>query len=97
MARLCHTLAEWMAIAQELGAPRPNPLPSGLAERIRALVEHAPDGWPEQIYALELDDAGLMAVNDVHASLTGKDPGIWQRTSSVAEAIAIVRDHQRGD
>jgi hypothetical protein len=94
MARICHTLAEWIAIAQELGAPRPNPLPSGLAQRIRALVDHAPHGWPEQMYALELDDAGLMAVADAQAALTGKDPGIWQRASSVAEAAAIVRDHQ---
>lgn len=95
MARLCHTLAEWNAIAQELGAPRADPLPSGLAERIRALVAHAPEGWPEQMYALELDDAGLTAVANAQAALTGKDPGAWHRASSVAEADAIVRDHQR--
>ncbi len=95
MARVCYSLAEWIAIAQELGAPRPDPVPAGLVERIRALVDHAPDGWPEQMYALELDDAGAMTVAEVQAALTGKDPGVWQRTSSVAEADAIVRDHQR--
>lgn len=96
MPRLCHTLAEWIAIAQELGAPGPHPTPSGLDERIRALVAQAPNGWPEQIYALELDDAGALAVAAVHAALTGSDPGVWQRTASVAEAAAIIRDHQRG-
>ncbi len=96
MPRLCHTLAEWIAIGQELGAPGPGSAPSGLVERIRALVGQAPNGWPEQIYALELDDAGALAVADVHAALTGSDPSVWQRTASVAEAAAIIRDHQRG-
>ncbi|MBA3416077.1 MAG: hypothetical protein H0U10_12715 [Chloroflexia bacterium] len=95
MPRLTHTLAEWIAIAQELTAPRPDAVPSGLAERIRALVAQAPEGWPEQVYALELDDAGAAAVAGVQSSLTGSDPDIWQRTASVAEADAIVRDHQR--
>jgi hypothetical protein len=96
MPRLCHTLAEWIAIGQELGASGPTPPPAGVVERVRALVAQAPSGWPEQIYALELDDAGAAAVADVHAALTGSDPGVWQRTASVAEAAAIVRDHQRG-
>lgn len=95
MPRLTHTLAEWIAIAQELAAPRRDAVPSGLAERIRALVEQAPEGWPEQMYALELDDAGAEAVAGVQSALTGSDPDVWQRTASVAEADAIVRDHQR--
>jgi len=95
MPRITHTLAEWIAIAQELGAPGRKAATPGLAERIRALVEQAPDGWPEQMYALELDDAGARAVGGVQSALTGSDPGVWQRTASVAEADAIVRDHQR--
>ncbi|CAA9547769.1 MAG: hypothetical protein AVDCRST_MAG59-1430 [uncultured Thermomicrobiales bacterium] len=95
MPRLTHTLAEWIAIAQELTAPRPAAVPAGLAERIRALVEQAPEGWPEQMYALELDDASAAAVAGIQSTLTGSDPDVWQRTASVAEADAIVRDHQR--
>lgn len=95
MPRLTHPLAEWIAVARELGAPGRMTSPPGLADRIRALVAHAPGGWPEQQYALELDDAGAEAVAAIHAALTGRDPGIWQRTASVAEADAIVREHQR--
>jgi hypothetical protein len=34
-------------------------------------------------------------VAGVQSTLTGSDPDVWQRTASVAEADAIVRDHQR--
>jgi hypothetical protein len=95
MPRLTLPLAEWIAVARELGAPGRVVGPPGLAERIRALVAHAPDGWPEQQYALELDDACAAAVAAVHADLTGRDPGAWQRAASVAEADAIVSQHQR--
>lgn len=97
MPRLTHSLAEWIAVAHELGSPGREDVAPGLAERIRALVGHAPDGWPEQAYALELDDACAAEVAAVHAALSGRDPDIWQRTASVAEADAIVRNHQRHD
>lgn len=95
MPRLTHSLAEWIAIGREVASPERGAVPPGLAERIRALVEQAPDGWPEQHYALELDDACAEAVARIHAALTGRDPSVWQRAASVAEADAIVRDHQR--
>lgn len=95
MPRLTHTLAEWMAIAKELRAPNRAAALPGLAERVQDLLAQAPDGWPEQSYTLELDDACAESVRAVHAALAGSDPAAWQRAASVAEADAIVREHQR--
>jgi hypothetical protein len=93
--RLTHPLAEWIAVARELGAPDRAACPPGLSERVRTLVERAPGGWPDELYALELDDAGAAAIVAVHAELSARDPDAWQRAASVAEADAVVRAHQR--
>ena len=96
MVRLTHTRAEWVAIAHELEAPHGVAAPPGLADRLRALLREAPADWPDQEYALELDAGSADAVRAAHASLTGSgDAAERQRAASVAEAEAIVRDHQR--
>lgn len=95
MPRLTHTLAEWIAIAQELASPGRAVAAPGLAERVAALVAQAPERWPEQPYALELDEACAAEIRAVLAALAGGDPHERQRAASVDEAAAIVRDHQR--
>lgn len=94
MPKMTYRRAEWLAIAEELAAPR-WPVPPGLAERVRALLQEIPDAWPEQSATLELDASSAEAVRAVRARLAGRDPGAGQRAASVAEANAIIRDHQR--
>jgi len=95
MPRIVLALAEWQAIARELAAGHTETGPFGLAERVHDLLAQAPEGWPEQMYALELDEAAAAAVHDLRAAISGRDPDAWQRAASVAEAVEIVRDHQR--
>ena len=95
MPRLVHSHAEWLAIARELVAPHRPPAPPGLVERVHALLRQAPDGWPDQLYALELDAGGADAVRAAQSALGGRHPNAGQRSASLAEAEAIVRDHQR--
>lgn len=95
MPRIVHTLAEWRAIAHELAARHTRDAPPELLERIQDLIAHAPEGWPEQRFAFELDEGGAGQLRDVFASLTRKDPTTGQRAASVAEAMQIIRDHQR--
>lgn len=95
MPRIALSFAEWQAIAQELAADHTEDAPPGLLERVQALIAQAPDGWPDQPYALELDEASATLVQTLHGAIGGRDPDAWQRTASVAEAVAIVRDHQR--
>ena len=95
MPRLAHSHAEWLAIVRELAAPHQAAAPPGLVERVRALLRQAPDDWHDQIYALELDEGSAEAVRIAHAALAGRDPNARQRSASVGEAEAIVRNHQR--
>jgi hypothetical protein len=95
MPRIVLALAEWQAIARELAADHTEAPPPGLAERVAGLLAQAPEGWPDQPYALELDEAAAAAVRDLRAAISGRDPDAWQRAASVAEAVEIVRDHQR--
>ncbi len=95
MPRLVYNHAEWVAIAHELAGAHRLAAPPGLVERVQDLLREAPGDWPDQIYALELDAAGAEAIAAVHAALGGRDPRAGQRSASVAEAAAIVRDHQR--
>ena len=94
MPRLTHTRDEWMAVADELAAPH-RAAPPGLEERVRALLREVPAGWSDQLATLELDEGSAEAVRVVLADLAGRDPAAGQRSASVAEAEAIVRDHQR--
>ena len=95
MPRLTHTRAEWLAVADELAAPHRSAAPPGLEERVRTLLAKVPAGWPDQLATLELDEGSADAVRAVLAALAGDDPAAGQRSASVAEAEAIVRDHQR--
>ena len=94
MPRIVHSLAEWQDIARELAAAHTITAPPGLSERVQAMLIQAYNGWPEQLIALELDESGAEAVDAIHRSLTGDDPGAGQRSASVAEADKIIRDHQ---
>ena len=95
MPRIVHTLAEWRAIAHELAAAHTGAAPPGLLERIQELIARAPPGWPEQPFALELDDSSAQSLRVVIASLKDVDPNAGQRAASVNEAMEIIRDHQR--
>ena len=86
--------AEWQPVADGLAGPHHDAAPPGLAERVRALLRGVPVAWPDQPAALDLDEAGVDAVRAVLAALAGRDPAAGQRSASLAEADAIVRDHQ---
>ena len=95
MPRIVLSLQEWQTVARELAAAHNTAAPPGLLERVQALLKQAHDGWPGQQFALELDAGSAEAVQVAHRSITGLDPAEGQRAASVAEAVAIVRDHQR--
>lgn len=95
MPRIVLSLQEWQTVARELAADHNVTAPPGLVERVQALLAQAHNGWPDQPFGLELDEGGAEAVQAAHRSLGGNDPAAGQRSASVAEADAIVRDHQR--
>ncbi len=95
MPRIVLSLQEWQTVAHELAAAHNVAAPPGLLERVQTLLEQAHDRWSDQEFALELDEGSAEAVRIAHGSLTGDDPADGQRAASVAEAMAIVRDHQR--
>ncbi len=95
MPRIVLSLAEWQAIAHELSGIHTATAPPGLVERVGALLAQAPQEWPEQTFALELDESSADAVRTVHAALTGEDRLTGQRAASVAEAMKIIRGHQQ--
>jgi hypothetical protein len=101
MPRISLPMAEWQAIAHELTGGQTVAVPPGVVERINALLAQAPSGWPEQIFALELDESSAEAVRSVQASLHDDDHdddlGGGQRAASVAEAMQIIWDHQQHD
>ncbi len=95
MPRIVLPLAEWQAVAHELAGTHTATAPPGLVERVRALLAQAPQEWPDQTFALELDESCAEAVRAVHAALTGEDRHTGQRAASVAEAIQIIHNHQQ--
>lgn len=95
MPRIVHTLADWNAIAHELAASHTGSAPPGLIERIQELIVRSPHGWPEQPFALEIDDGSARSVREVFTALTRNDPAAGQRIATVAEAMQIIRDHQQ--
>lgn len=95
MPRLTHTRAEWLAVADELAGSHRAAAPPGLAERVRAMLREVPADWPDQAATLELDEGSAAAVRALLAALAGRDPAAGQRSASVAEAEAVVRNHQR--
>jgi hypothetical protein len=97
MPRITLPMAEWRAVLHHLSGGQTTPPPPGAAERIQALLAHAPSGWPEQLFALELDDSSADAVRAVHATLTSGDLSLGQRAASVAEAMGIIYKHQQDD
>ena len=97
MSRIVLSLAEWQAVLHEFAGRQSAPPPPGVVERIQALLAQAPTGWPGQIFALGLDGSSADAVSAVHASLTGRDPHLGQRTASVTEAMWIIYNHQQHD
>lgn len=94
MPRLTYRRVEWQAIAAELAAPH-RVVPPGLAARVEALLQQIPEMWPEQPATLELDASSAEVVWAVQAALLARDPAAAHRASVVAEAIAIIHDHQR--
>lgn len=96
MPRLTLIRAEWLAVADELAGAHRAAAPPGLEDRVRALLQRVPGGWPDQPSALELDEGSAEAVRSVLAALVGHDPAAGQQAASVADAEAIVRRHQRG-
>jgi hypothetical protein len=93
MPRITLPMAEWRAVAHHLASEQATP-PPGVVERIQALLAQAPSGWDEQLFALELDDSSADAVRAVHTTLTSGDPSLGQRAATVAEAMAIIYNHQ---
>ena len=87
------SLAEWRAVAHELGSDHNAAAPRGLAERIPALLTQSTHDRPEQACALELDASSAEAVRAVYASRHADDQHAGQRAASVAEAIRIIHDH----
>ena len=97
MPRVELSLAAWQAVARELSGAHTAAAQPGVVERIRALLAQAPQGWPEQTFALELDASSADAVRTAHAALTNDDCDAGQRAASVSEAIRIIHDHQQRD
>ena len=95
MPRIVLSLANWQAVAHELDGTHTETTPPGLAERVREMLTQAPKAWPDQALALELDEGSAEAVRAVHAALSGEDRHAGPDAASVAEAMRIVRDHQR--
>jgi hypothetical protein len=95
MPRIVLSLEEWRVVARELTAAHTIDAPPGLSQRVQALLTQAHDGWVDHAVALELDEGSAEFVRSVHRALTGADPASGQRSTSVAEADMIVRDHQR--
>jgi hypothetical protein len=95
MPRIILSLSEWQDVSRELAAGHTETAPPGLQERVLALIGQAPQGWPDQPFALELDEGSAAAVRAAHASLTKRDPDSGQRAASVAEAVRIIHDHQQ--
>jgi hypothetical protein len=95
--RLELSRTEWAAVAQELTGTQLAAVPAGLLERIQDLLAQAPPDWPQQRFALELDDPSAEVVRAVHAALTGLDPSAGQRAAAVGEAMQILHDHQQRD
>jgi hypothetical protein len=95
MPRVVLPLAAWKAVARELAGSHTADAPPGLAERVHAVLIQAPQGWPDQEIALELDEGSAEAVRAIHAALTGADRHSEPRSSAVAEADRIIREHQQ--
>ncbi|MCD6029756.1 MAG: hypothetical protein K0S78_1930 [Thermomicrobiales bacterium] len=93
MPRILLSLAAWQAVARELPGAHAAAPPG--VERIRALVAQAPPGWPEQLFALEVDAISADAVRTMHAAQTNVDRDARQRATSVSEAMRIIHDHQQ--
>ena len=95
MPRIVLSLEEWRAVAHELAATHTSPPRRdsrngcGSCSRRRTtagLSKRSP--WSSTKGALRLSALSTEL-------LTGTDPNAGQRSASVAEADAIIRDHQR--
>jgi uncharacterized protein YgfB (UPF0149 family) len=95
MPRIILPLADWRAVVHELEGNHTAPAPPGLAERVREMLVNAPQAWPDQDFALELDEGSAEAVRAVHAALTGEVRHQGHGAASVTEAMRIIQDHQR--
>jgi hypothetical protein len=97
MERLAYPRREWEVIARELGATDRENAPAGLRERVATLLAGTPRGWADQTCELELDATSARVVRAIlrRGGGTPADPGLaGQQGASVAEAEAVVRDHQ---
>ena len=97
MERLAYSRREWTAIARELESTYQGSAPPGLRERIAALLAGTPAAWSDQACELELDAASADVVREIVRRGRGQpaDAGLaGQQAASLAEADAIVHDHQ---
>jgi hypothetical protein len=95
MARIVLSLAEWQSIARELAGAHTVPAPPGLQQRVKALLEQAPQTWPDQSFGLELDESSAEAVRTIYASMDSHPPDTAERDACVAQAMRIIHDHQQ--
>src|SRR5919107_195082 len=95
MPRIVFSLEEGREVARELAAAHTIAAPPGLSERVQALLTQAHDGWVDHAVALELDEGSAEIVRSIRRTVTGTDPAAEQRSASIDEADAIIRDHQR--
>ncbi len=89
-----HSHAEWRPIAHALAALHRRPAPAGLVERVPGVAAQSPPGWPDHLYALELDPGSAEPVRAAHGTLVGRASLVGQRSAAIGDAGVIVRDHQ---
>lgn len=95
MAHIVLTLAEWRAIAHELGGTHRVAAPAGLNERLHALFQEAPRDWLDQPYAIDLDAASIEAVWAMHAKMKSCRLVTNDENTSVLAAMEIIYRHQQ--
>lgn len=86
MTQVTFTRAEWATIAEMVADSDPAEVPSGLAQRIDALLRSTPASWPNEPCVLELEEDSAAVVEGLAATHRG-----------LADAERIIRDHQEGN
>jgi hypothetical protein len=93
--RLTATYAEWQAIVDAMPSlAHPSIRPAVIAGIAAQLAEQAGDRDDEPI-TLSLDDAGAVAVHRARHLLSANAGRTDAAVSAIAEAEAIIREHQR--
>jgi hypothetical protein len=88
---------EWLAVARELDTKYGEFAPPGLRDRITSLLEQVPEGWGNEVCALEMDAAAAEVVRAIVRQGRGQsvNPDLERsQRQSISEADKIVRNHQ---